>query len=409
MIASEPIKVVIVGGSFGGICVINHLLNSLQSSTKVVHITLIEKCDARHNYLGAFRAVVDLEYTDKVWVPYTNLFPKDSGHRIIQDTVSHIYHHHVALQSGATVPFDYIVLATGASNPAPAKFSNITSSAEAIAASNEIYAQISKSKSILVIGGGATGVELAGEIKVAFPDKKVTLVHSGSTLVDYPGYGDNFKSEALRHLRDDLGITVVLNRRVNIEGLDRNHSIRVGPSSIRTSDGETIESDLQFLSAGNLVDTSYLSTLTPEGVEAFDSSSLVDPNKHLIKIKRTMQLDNEAFPHIFAVGDCTDFALVPTAPTCEHAGRTAAKNVMKLIEAALSTSVEDIRKAVETQVRLKAAWIPPNVMVLSTGPYTGVTYLPLFGTWFSCFFSRLAKGKDLVIPRLNKDMKMNTK
>lgn len=72
---------------------------------------------------------------------------------------------------------------------------------------------------------------------------RVTL-HSTSMLVDYHGFADCHKSATLQHLRDELGITVVLNERVNVEGLDRDHSIRVGPSTIHTSDGQTIESDL---------------------------------------------------------------------------------------------------------------------------------------------------------------------
>ena len=35
-----------------------------------------------------------------------------------------------------------------------------------------------------MIGGGATGTELAVEIAVQYPEKEVTLVHSGQTLVN---------------------------------------------------------------------------------------------------------------------------------------------------------------------------------------------------------------------------------
>ncbi|KAK9114825.1 hypothetical protein Syun_021622 [Stephania yunnanensis] len=41
--------------------------------------------------------------------------------------------------------------------------------------------------SILIIGGGPTGVELAGEIVTDFPEKKVTVVHRGSRLLGFIG------------------------------------------------------------------------------------------------------------------------------------------------------------------------------------------------------------------------------
>ena len=40
---------------------------------------------------------------------------------------------------------------------------------------------------MLVIGGGAVGLEVAGEVATDFPEKQVTLVHSGKALLDtYP-------------------------------------------------------------------------------------------------------------------------------------------------------------------------------------------------------------------------------
>ena len=38
--------------------------------------------------------------------------------------------------------------------------------------------KIRKADQLMLVGGGATGCELAGEIKFRFPDKKIVLVHS---------------------------------------------------------------------------------------------------------------------------------------------------------------------------------------------------------------------------------------
>ena len=47
---------------------------------------------------------------------------------------------------------------------------------------------------MVIVGGGAVGVELAGEIAVTFPDKQVTLVHSGDHLVTSE-FGDKFTNQ----------------------------------------------------------------------------------------------------------------------------------------------------------------------------------------------------------------------
>jgi len=39
--------------------------------------------------------------------------------------------------------------------------------------------KIRQANQIMIIGGGPTGVELAAEVVIAYPKKKVTIVHSG--------------------------------------------------------------------------------------------------------------------------------------------------------------------------------------------------------------------------------------
>ncbi|KAG0305771.1 hypothetical protein BGZ98_003601 [Dissophora globulifera] len=395
MAATEPIKIVVVGGSHGGVTVIKHLLTSIQSSNKKVEITLVEKRDARHHNYGAYRALVNAEFGDKVWVPYTTLFGAKSGHKVVQGSLAHVHHHDIVLESGTSIPFDYLVLATGSSNPSPSKFNNVLASADAVAATNQTRADLIKSKNVVIIGGGACGCELAGEIKTAFPDKTVTIVHSGANLVDYEGFASSFKSAAKKHL-EGLGVAVVLNERANIEGLSSENSIRVGSATITTKDGKKIESDMQFFTIGNQVDTSYISSLKPEGVEEFDASTLVDQERHVLKIRKTMQLSNEAFPHIFAVGDCTDFSKVAVGVACTYTAPTVAKNIFQLISSG-------------PKAKLANGSVPGGLMILSTGPTTGITALPLFGSKFGNFFSKALKSKDLLLGTTLTDMKVASK
>ena len=54
--------------------------------------------------------------------------------------------------------------------------------------------QITDSHHIVVIGGGATGTELAVEIAAEYPEKEVTLIHSGKELVN-DQFTENFQNK----------------------------------------------------------------------------------------------------------------------------------------------------------------------------------------------------------------------
>ncbi|GJV22418.1 apoptosis-inducing factor 2-like protein isoform X2 [Tanacetum coccineum] len=60
------------------------------------------------------------------------------------------------------------------------------------------HEKIQSSESILIVGGGPSGVELAGEIVTDFPGKKVTLVRTSGTKIAQPMFiGENSGKKAL--------------------------------------------------------------------------------------------------------------------------------------------------------------------------------------------------------------------
>lgn len=63
----------------------------------------------------------------------------------------------------------------------PAKTS-ATTKEEYVAQAAAIASSIKDARTILIVGGGPVGVEIAGEIATDYKDKKVVLVHSGSEV-----------------------------------------------------------------------------------------------------------------------------------------------------------------------------------------------------------------------------------
>lgn len=133
----------------------------------------------------------------------------------------------------------------------------------------------------MIVGGGPTGVELAAEIAVDFPDKKVTLVHEGTRLLDF--IREKASAKVLNWLVSKK-VEVILGQSVDLESsLD---------GAYVTSGGETILADCHFLCIGKPVGSSWLK-------ETFLKDSLDEQGRLLVDSHfRVMHHNN-----IFAVGD----------------------------------------------------------------------------------------------------------
>lgn len=72
---------------------------------------------------------------------------------------------------------------------------------------------VERSKKIVIIGGGAVGVQLSTDIKELFPEKEVTLVHSRKQLMNNFHHGLH---ELIEQRANQLGLKLVLGHRVDV-------------------------------------------------------------------------------------------------------------------------------------------------------------------------------------------------
>ena len=68
-----------------------------------------------------------------------------------------------------------------------------------------------KAKTVVVVGGGAVGVEIAGDVKEDFKDKKVVLVHPHDNFLVNETVSESFL-KTLRGRLDHLGVEMVLGK-----------------------------------------------------------------------------------------------------------------------------------------------------------------------------------------------------
>ena len=288
-------KVVIIGAGFGG-------LNAARALDPIADVTLID----RHN----FQTFLPLLYqvataglaADHVAHPVRSALRKTSVKFYMSSPVEIDNAQRVlTLESNERISFDYLVLAVGSATndfkiPGVAEFSKgMKSVSEALTIRSLIMRRFEdlcqsdddQKLSISVVGGGPTGVEMAGAIAelaqgpltsdaaAAAQKIQVNLIEAGPRLL--PSFSDKL-SERTRVDLTKLGVRVLVSAAV----------AEVTDNHIRLMSGEVLESQITIWAAG---------VRSPEIVEKLN----MPMHSGRVEIEPTLQV--VGLPHCFAIGD----------------------------------------------------------------------------------------------------------
>ena len=139
-------------------------------------------------------------------------------------------------ESGQTstreLTYDFLVVATGLRRVFPVVPQSLRRKMYLFETGDHIRAVTNATDGVVVVGGGAVGIEMAAELKLLQPNIKVTLVHSRDKLLSSEGLPDDAKDRALE-LVQEAGVETLMNHRV----ADLKETTR--------SDGQTI-TDIKF-------------------------------------------------------------------------------------------------------------------------------------------------------------------
>ncbi|XP_030488722.2 uncharacterized protein LOC115705520 [Cannabis sativa] len=292
--SADKKRVVIVGGGAAG----SILARSIQF---LAHVVLIDEKEYFEITWGMLRAMVEPPFAERMVINHSDYL---SNVDIVASAATNITNGKVFTADGRSFAYDYLVIATGHKDSFP------KTKAERLSYFESEFEKIKSADSILIVGGGPTGVELAGEIAVDFPEKKVTLVHRGSRLLEF------VSSKASKKALDWLiskRVEVLLDQSVNLDGIT--------DGVYKTSKGETIKADCHFLCIGKPVASSWLAETVLK--DCVDTHGRLMVDEHF-RVKGHL--------NVFAVGDITDTKEMKQGYIAEKHVDVTVKNLKVLLD-----------------------------------------------------------------------------
>jgi NADH dehydrogenase FAD-containing subunit len=322
-------SVVVLGGGYGGI-------NAAKALDDVARVTLVDPKDAFVHNVAGWRTLVDVEWADRIFLPYDRLLHKGS---FVHDRATTIDGPRVTLASGDVLEPDYLIVATGSWYPFPAKVdvADTATAREHLRTAHEVLLGAPR---VLVIGAGPAGLELAGEIKAFFPDKHVTVADVADDILTGP-FDQDVRDEIRRQL-DEMGVELVLGSA--LESLPDAEAATAASISVRTAAGRELTADVWYQAFG----VTPQADLVPDGWR--DERGYVRVDEHLRVLGQE---------RVFAIGDVAD-AGRDMAGIAGREAQLVSGNVKALIAG-----------------EAMATWeVPPPAIIIPLGPDGGAGQLP---------------------------------
>lgn len=298
-------RVVVVGGGYGGTQVAS-LLDG------VADVVLVDPKDAFVHAAAALRAAVDPSWEDRVFFGYERLL--DRG-LVLRQRVERATSSQVRLADGTTLDADYLVLATGTAYPFPAKFIE-SETAVAQARLARMREGLARAQRVLVVGAGAVGLELVGELLDAYPHLWITVVDQADDVLTTDDYLPELREVVRAQLADR--VELVLGSRL---GYLPPSDVGVHePFVVETEAGVRVEAQMWFRCYGNLPASDYL------------AGDLLGARNGLGEVRVDDTLALTGHPTVFAVGDITDVPESKRASAARAHAEVVAANITALVE-----------------------------------------------------------------------------
>ena len=282
-----------------------------------------------------------------------------------------------------TLPYHALILATGTKASSPLFSQQGTAHTEIQEALHAVHKQLTNAKRIVIVGGGATGVETSGEIgellngtpgwfcsRPSNPKAEVTLVTSSSRLL--PNLRPSIGAQAEVYL-NRVGVDVQYKTK-----LTSTKTLDNGRTEITLDNGESITADLYIPAMGTTPMSSYV------------PPHLLDDKGYIHTNAKTTRVDN-AGPRVYAVGDVATYS---------DNGILAINDSIPVLETNLQRDLLAAHRDTDAKPTGPDREYKPNLketQIVPVGQSKGVG--AVFGWRVPSWFVWLVKGRDYMAPR----------
>ncbi|KAM3424640.1 hypothetical protein BST61_g6628 [Cercospora zeina] len=316
---TTPRSILVAGCSYGGMAFVVNLLDLCSgrpargdysktppiaeaSKGVPVDIHIVDERDGYYHLIGSPLAFASEEAAKTFWRKYSDIpslqhpnvrFTQASVQRIDPDRMVATLKD---LKNGEATEhsYDYVIAATGLRRPWPTVPQSLTQDKYMQETSDHVKLVRNAGEGVVVVGGGAVGIEMAAELKVVYPSLNVTLVQSRIELLSAEPLPEDFKSTTLSLLRE-TGVDVILGRgRVTSTTPIPNDSGRP-LYNLTLADGTTLKASHVINAVSH-----------PQPTASYLPSSFLDPSTNLIKISPLLRFLPESHSHTahhLALGD----------------------------------------------------------------------------------------------------------
>ena len=183
-----------------------------------------------------------------------------------------------------SLSYDQLIIATGSRVRGNLPFKSVGTHQETLAALHSLQKQIDVANSIVLAGGGPTGVETAGELAAAYGGgKDITLIISGEHALQASNVLSSVSQAVERDLQK-LGVRLVRNTQVKgVQTDTEEEKDAVERTTLTLSNGSTLVTDLYLPLFGVQVNTGFvpLSLLDSAGNLDLDKTMRVVGTKNV--------------------------------------------------------------------------------------------------------------------------------
>ncbi|EJT98551.1 FAD/NADP-binding domain-containing protein [Dacryopinax primogenitus] len=360
--SSNP-NIVILGAGGSGSRVAHHLS---QSSPKKYNIILVDQRGYYIHWPAMIRMVVaaDHHIAENALIPLDKNWVDGNGKLVVGKVESILPAKgstggEVVLQSGERIPYAILVLATGSTFEGPLALPD--TKPETVQWAQDWHKRIDAARSIVLVGGGAVGAEMAGEIKDIWPEKKVTLVHGDRALLN-DTYPEKFRQCVAQGL-SSRGVEFLFSDYVD--------TLPAPGESVTTRNGKILQADLVIPTRGGKPNTDLIRAAFPNTVDA----------QGRVTVLPTLQIPGH--PTVFAAGDITSLPEQKQVAKYPSHASLISSNILAL------TAGQAPEKKYKPQIEM---------ILITNGKTGGSAYVGLlWGLMLGDWFARTMKSKELLV------------